>query len=108
MHPRACSSAWRRSLASRHPGSRSCKQGEDQFEAHEAKAAAISASSSTSDTIAKAQPVQRAMENRVAAWDLQFKASLASILPLLVQMATLAGKIIDGARRGRRARSGAG
>jgi hypothetical protein len=41
-------------------------------------------------TIAKAQQFNSQWKQAVATWDLQFKASLASILPLLTQAATLA------------------
>jgi len=48
------------------------------------------------DTIAKAREFNTQWKEAVAIWDLQFKASLASILPLLTQMAGLASQIIAG------------
>lgn len=48
------------------------------------------------DTIAKAREFNAQWKEAVAIWDLQFKASLASILPLLTQMAGLASQIISG------------
>ncbi|SHJ69922.1 hypothetical protein SAMN05444159_1261 [Bradyrhizobium lablabi] len=47
-------------------------------------------------TIQKAKEFNNQWHAAIATWDLQFKASLTSILPLLVQMASLASKIIDG------------
>src|SRR6185312_2515148 len=48
------------------------------------------------DTIAKAREFNTQWKEAVSIWDLQFKASLASILPLLTQMAGLASQIIAG------------
>jgi hypothetical protein len=48
------------------------------------------------DTIAKAREFNAQWKEAIAIWDLQFKASLASILPLLIQMANLASQIIAG------------
>lgn len=48
------------------------------------------------DTIAKAREFNSQWKEAIAIWDLQFKASLASILPLLIQMANLASQIISG------------
>ncbi|MEY9466285.1 hypothetical protein ABH973_006698 [Bradyrhizobium ottawaense] len=48
------------------------------------------------DTIAKAREFNSQWKEAIAIWDLQFKASLASILPLLIQMANLASQIIAG------------
>ena len=47
-------------------------------------------------TIAKAKEFNSEWKTAVAAWDLQFKASLATILPMLVQAAGLASTIISG------------
>lgn len=47
-------------------------------------------------TITKAREFNAEWKEAVATWDLQFKASMASILPLLTQLATLASKILDG------------
>jgi hypothetical protein len=48
------------------------------------------------DTIAKAREFNAQWKEAVAICDLQFKASLASILPLLTQMAGLASQILAG------------
>jgi hypothetical protein len=48
------------------------------------------------DVIAKAKEFDSQWKTAIATWDLQFKASLAGIMPLLVKMATLASTIIDG------------
>ncbi|WP_448031548.1 hypothetical protein [Bradyrhizobium liaoningense] len=48
------------------------------------------------ETIAKAREFNSQWKEAIAIWDLQFKASLASILPLLIQMANLASQIIAG------------
>lgn len=71
------------------------KQGEDQFEAMKQKAADLGVIID-SDTIAKAQEFNAQWKEAVATWDLQFKASLASILPLLTQLATIASQVIAG------------
>lgn len=71
------------------------KQGEDQFEAMKQKAADLGVIID-SDTIAKAQQFNAQWKEAVAVWDLQFKASIASILPLLTQLATLASGVISG------------
>jgi hypothetical protein len=71
------------------------KEGADQFAAQKQAAADLGVIIDDS-TIRKAAEFNSQWKTAVATWDLQFKASLASILPLLTQMATLAGKIIDG------------
>ncbi|MET3348304.1 cytochrome c556 [Bradyrhizobium japonicum] len=47
-------------------------------------------------TIIKAREFNAQWKEAVATWDLQFKASMASILPLLTQLATLASQILGG------------
>ncbi|MHC2666582.1 phage tail tape measure protein [Bradyrhizobium diazoefficiens] len=47
-------------------------------------------------TITKAREFNAQWKEAVATWDLQFKASMASILPLLTQLATLASQILGG------------
>ncbi|MBB5053060.1 hypothetical protein HNQ36_003051 [Afipia massiliensis] len=49
------------------------------------------------DVIAKATDFDRQWKAAVAAWDLQFKASLAEVLPLLIQAAGYAKTILDAA-----------
>lgn len=71
------------------------KEGVAQFEAQ--KQAALSLGVVIEDsTIAKAGEFNAQWKTAVATWDLQFKASLASILPLLTQLATLASQVISG------------
>lgn len=71
------------------------REGADQFEAQKRAASDLGVIIDDS-TIAKAKEFNAEWKTAVATWDLQFKASLASILPLLTQMAGLASKIIDG------------
>lgn len=71
------------------------KQGVDGIE-EQKKAAANLGIIIDDSVIAKAKEFNAEWKTATAAWDLQFKASLASILPLLTQMADLASKIIDG------------
>lgn len=71
------------------------KQGADQFETMKQKAAELGVIID-GDTIAKAQQFNAQWKEAVAVWDLQFKASIASILPLLTQLATLASGVISG------------
>lgn len=71
------------------------RQGVDGIEAQK-KAAADLGVTIDDATISKAKDFNDQWHKAVATWDMQFKASLASILPLLTQMATLASTIIDG------------
>lgn len=71
------------------------KQGVEQFEIMKQRAADLGIVIDN-DTIAKAQEFNAQWKEAVATWDLQFKASMASILPLLTQLATLASSIISG------------
>jgi hypothetical protein len=48
------------------------------------------------EVIAKSKEFDAQWKTAIATWDLQFKASLAGIMPLLVKMATLASTIIEG------------
>lgn len=48
------------------------------------------------DVIKASKEFDKEWKTAIAAWDLQFKASIASIMPLLVQLANLAKLIIDG------------
>ncbi|MES2030838.1 MAG: phage tail tape measure protein [Pseudomonadota bacterium] len=48
------------------------------------------------DVIAKAKDFNREWNTAIASWDLQFKASLTEILPLLVRLAQIAITIVDG------------
>ena len=48
------------------------------------------------DVIEKAKVFDAQWKTAIATWDLQFKASLADILPLLVKMANLASTILEG------------
>lgn len=70
------------------------KQGTDEIETQK-KAAADLGVIIDDSTIQKANDFNDKWHTAIATWDLQFKASLAGILPLLVQTATLASKIID-------------
>jgi hypothetical protein len=65
------------------------KEGADQFAAQKQAAEDLGVVIDDA-TIAKAQQFNSQWKQAVATWDLQFKASLASILPLLTQAATLA------------------
>src|SRR5258708_23829283 len=71
------------------------RQGVDAMEAQK-KAAADLGVTIDDDVIQKAKVFDTQWKTSIATWDLQFKASIASIMPLLVQMATLASEIIDG------------
>jgi hypothetical protein len=71
------------------------KEGADQFAAQKQAAADLGVIIDDA-TIAKAQQFNSQWKQAVATWDLQFKASLASILPLLTQAATLASSILNG------------
>lgn len=71
------------------------RQGKDEIEAQK-KAASDLGVIIDDATIAKAKDFNSQWHTAIATWDLQFKASLAGILPLLVKMATLASTIIDG------------
>lgn len=70
------------------------KESVDQFEAQK-KAAQDLGIIIDDATIAKAQEFNGQWKAAVAAWDLQFKASLAGILPLLTQAANLASTILN-------------
>jgi hypothetical protein len=71
------------------------KEGADQFAAQKQAAEDLGVVIDDA-TIAKAQQFNAQWKQAVATWDLQFKASLASILPLLTQAATLASSILNG------------
>jgi hypothetical protein len=71
------------------------REGVDQFEAMKQKAQDLGIIIDDG-TVAKAREFNAQWKEAVAAWDLQFKASLASILPLLVQAAELARTVLDG------------
>jgi hypothetical protein len=71
------------------------KEGADQFEAQKKSAQDLGVVIDDA-TIAKAQQFNSQWKQAVATWDLQFKASLSSILPLLTQMATMASSILNG------------
>jgi hypothetical protein len=71
------------------------KEGADLFDAMKQKAADLGIIIDDG-TVAKAKEFNSEWKQAVAAWDLQFKATLASVLPLLVQAADLARTILDG------------
>jgi hypothetical protein len=71
------------------------RQGSDEFERQKQAAGSLGIIIDD-DVIAKAKDFDREWKTAVASWDLQFKASLAGIMPLLVQMAGLASTIIEG------------
>jgi hypothetical protein len=71
------------------------RQGVDGIEAQK-KAAADLGVVISDDMIAKAKDFNGQWKTAVATWDLQFKASLAGIMPLLIQMANLASTILQG------------
>ena len=71
------------------------KEGTDQFTAQK-KAAEDLGLVIDDSTIAKAKEFTDEWHTAVAGWDLQFKASMADILPMLIQAAGLAKTIIDG------------
>lgn len=70
------------------------KQGSESIEEQKQKAADLGIIIGDS-TIDKAKEFNTQWKTAVAAWDLQFKASMASILPLLTQLANMATSIID-------------
>lgn len=70
------------------------KQGADAIEETKKSAEALGVIIDD-DVIQQAKVFDREWRTAVAAWDLQFKASMNSILPLLVQLANLAAKVID-------------
>lgn len=70
------------------------KEGADQFEQMKIKASELGILIDD-NTIQKAKEFNSQWKQAVAAWDLQFKASLAEILPLLIQLAQYALKILD-------------
>jgi hypothetical protein len=71
------------------------RQGTDAIE-DQKKAAASLGVTIDDATIQKAKDFNTQWHTAIATWDMQFKASLAGVLPLLVQAASLASKIIDG------------
>ncbi|MCK1669441.1 phage tail tape measure protein [Bradyrhizobium sp. 153] len=71
------------------------KAGEDEFERLKQRAQDLGVIIDDA-TIAKAREFNSQWKEAVATWDLQFKASMASILPLLTQLATLASQILGG------------
>ncbi|WP_316214292.1 phage tail tape measure protein [Bradyrhizobium sp. SZCCHNR2032] len=70
------------------------RAGSDEFEQQKQKAADLGVIIDDA-TIAKAQEFNSQWKEAVATWDLQFKASANSILPLLTHMAEIATGIID-------------
>ncbi|MGM4955696.1 phage tail tape measure protein [Bradyrhizobium barranii] len=71
------------------------KAGEDEFERLKQRAQDLGVVIDDG-TIAKAREFNAQWKEAVATWDLQFKASMASILPLLTQLATLANQVLSG------------
>lgn len=71
------------------------KAGEDEFERLRQRAQDLGVIIDDA-TIAKAREFNAQWKEAVATWDLQFKASMASILPLLTQLATLANQVLSG------------
>lgn len=71
------------------------KAGEDEFERLKQRAQDLGVVIDDG-TIAKAREFNAEWKEAVATWDLQFKASMASILPLLTQLATLANQVLSG------------
>ncbi|MGY4288896.1 hypothetical protein ACVWXO_008116 [Bradyrhizobium sp. LM2.7] len=71
------------------------KAGADEFERLKQRAADLGVIIDDA-TISKAHEFNAQWKEAVATWDLQFKASLASILPLLVQLANLANNVLSG------------
>lgn len=71
------------------------KAGQDEFERLKQRAQDLGVIIDDA-TIAKAREFNGQWKEAVAIWDLQFKASMASILPLLTQLATLASTILNG------------
>lgn len=70
------------------------RQGVDGIEAQK-KAAADLGVIIDDDIIAKAREFNTQWKQAVATWDLQFKASIASIMPLLIKLANIASSIIE-------------
>ncbi|BCA04203.1 phage tail tape measure protein [Bradyrhizobium diazoefficiens] len=70
------------------------REGAEQFEAMKQKAADLGIIIND-DTIAKAREFNSEWKAAVAGWDLQFKASLADLLPLLVKLAEYSVKALD-------------
>lgn len=71
------------------------KAGQDEFERLKQRAQDLGVIIDDA-TIVKAREFNAQWKEAVATWDLQFKASMASILPLLTQLATLASQILGG------------
>lgn len=71
------------------------KQGVEGIEAQKKAAAGLGIIIDDS-TINKAKEFNSAWKVAIATWDLQFKASLAGIMPLLIQLANIASSIING------------
>jgi hypothetical protein len=71
------------------------REGVNQFEEQKKKASDLGIIIDDA-TIAKAKEFEKQWHTAVAGWDLQFKASMASILPLLTQLANVATSIING------------
>lgn len=71
------------------------KAGQDEFERLKQRAQDLGVVIDDA-TITKAREFNAEWKEAVATWDLQFKASMASILPLLTQLATLASQILGG------------
>lgn len=72
------------------------RDGADEIERTKKRAAALGIIIGD-DVIAKSREFDKEWKVATAAWDLQFKASLASIMPLLIQAAGLAKTILDAA-----------
>ena len=70
------------------------RQGVDGIEAQK-KAAADLGVIIDDDIIAKAREFNAQWKQAVATWDLQFKASIASIMPLLIKLANIASSVIE-------------
>lgn len=70
------------------------RQGAEGIEAQK-KAAADLGVIIDDDIIAKAREFNAQWKQAVATWDLQFKASIASIMPLLIKLANIASSIIE-------------
>lgn len=71
------------------------KQGEDAIDAQKDAAASLGVVIDDS-VIQKARDFNTQWQTAIATWDLQFKASLADILPLLIQLANIASSVISG------------
>jgi hypothetical protein len=70
------------------------RQGSDEFERQKQAAAGLGVIVDDG-VIQKAREFNSEWRIAVAAWDLQFKASLAGILPALVQLANIATSVLD-------------